>query len=83
MLQNQLYPIVAESRGSNRIWFLQDGAPTHSTDEVLDWLRQKFGDRIISRRSSIPWPAQSPDLNPLDFWGRCQRIVKQENPRTI
>ena len=74
MLQNQLYPIVTERRDSRRIWFLQDGAPPHCTDEVQDWLRQNFGDRIISRRSSIPWPAQSPDLNPLVFWfwGRCQ-----------
>ena len=32
MLQNQLYPIVAERRDSRRIWFLQDGAPPQCTD---------------------------------------------------
>ena len=35
---------------------------------VLEWLNEKFVDRIISRKSFNHWPACSPDLNPLDYY---------------
>ena len=46
---------------------------------VLSWLGTKFNDRIISRRTPIPWPPQSPDLNPLDFWlwGHLGKIIQR------
>ena len=64
---------------------MQDGATCHCTGRVLSWLGTKFNDRIISRRTPIPWPPQSPDLNPLDFWlwGHLGKIVHGANPRSI
>ena len=64
---------------------MQDGAPCHCTNLVLEWLNEKFADRIISRKSFIHWPACSPDLNPLDyyFWGMASYEVYQTNPETL
>ena len=66
-----------------RMIILQDGATSHTTKNVLDWLRRpdRFGTRVpreptrvISRladkrnRGGQNWPSRSPDLNPLDYW---------------
>ena len=58
----------------NDHWYQQDGAPAHSSKVVLDWLETSFPQRLISIKSSFPWPANSPDLNPLDFlsMGVCE-----------
>ena len=37
-------------RDLRRIYFMQDGAPCHCTNLVLEWLNEKFADRIISRK---------------------------------
>ena len=65
-------------------FFQQDGAPAHSSRCVLDWLETNFPQRLISRRSAFPWPANSPDLNPLDFymWGYVKREVFAANPQS-
>ena len=36
-----------------------------------------FGDRWIGHHGPAPWPARSPDLNPLDFflWGHLKALV--------
>jgi len=39
--------------------FMQDGAPCHKTRDVMDFLAEE--DIPV-----IPWPAQSPDLNPIE-----------------
>ena len=51
----------------------------------MDFLIEKFQDRVISRGTPIIWPAHSPDLNPLDFHfgGMAQQQVYQEHPKTI
>ena len=55
------------------------------TENKLGYLRapERFGDRIISRHTRIPWPACSPDLNPLDysFWGQCERQIALKKPK--
>ena len=41
--------------------------------------------RVISRRYSVPLPAHSPDLNPLDycFWGSIEsKICKERRSNT-
>ena len=46
--------------------FQQDGAPCHTSLTSMDWLKSNFPERLISRKSNVPKPANSPDLNPLD-----------------
>ena len=62
-------------------WWQQDGASCHTSKVTLAFLKRIFGNRIISRLSNIvevpPWPAHSPDLNPLDFsfWSQAMQKV--------
>ena len=66
-------------------WFMQDGAAPHCSHRTLEWLREKFGDCIISRRCDIEWAPHSPDLNPLDFhlWGYLKERVYERSPTTL
>ena len=62
------------------MWFMQDGAPAHFSRPVIDYLNTNFPDRWIGRGSQMPWPARSPDFNPLDFcvWGYMKSLVYKE-----
>ena len=55
-------------------------APSH-TGEILDYLKDPSADRIISRTSGVPWPAQGPHLNPLGycFWDHASSIVSKKS----
>uniref|UniRef100_T1H4W2 Tc1-like transposase DDE domain-containing protein n=1 Tax=Megaselia scalaris TaxID=36166 RepID=T1H4W2_MEGSC len=52
-------------------WIMQDGAAVHTARETTDFLRQEFGDRVISLHfpncynAGVAWAERSPDLNPL------------------
>ena len=47
-------------------WFMQDGSASHTTNAIPESIKQKFGDIVISRRTTYPRAAHSFDLNPLD-----------------
>jgi hypothetical protein len=66
-------------------WFRQDGGLPHTTNDSLAWLRERFKDRLISRKCEIEWAAHSPDLNPPYFylWGYLKDNVHEKNPQTI
>ena len=66
-------------------WFQQDGATPHTSNQTLTWLRQRFQERLISRRCDSEWAPHSPDLNPPDFylWGYLKDHVYENNPQTI
>ena len=36
-------------------WFRQDGGHPHTTNDSLAWLRERFKDRLISRKCEIEW----------------------------
>ena len=67
------------------IWFQQDGATAHTSIPAIDWLKNRFGDKIISHRTDFPWPARSPDLSPLDYflWGYLKEKIFSMNHSTI
>ena len=48
-------------------------------------LKQKFGNRIISGNTAIPWPARSPDEAPPDYWlwSICDAEVRRVKPSTL
>ena len=66
-------------------WFQQDGATPHISSNTLLWLRQRFEDRLISRRCDTEWASHLPDLNPPDFylWGYVKDRVYENNPQTV
>ena len=64
-------------------WFQQDGAPCHTSKLSMACLEEKFPSRLISAKSEFPWPACSPDLNPLDYflWGHVKSKVFESDPQ--
>ena len=81
MLQTYVWPKVRQ----RRLYFQQDGAPSHYSLVVREWLDQKFSSHWIGRRGPIEWPARSPDLTPPDFflWGYLKNIVYKDKPSTL
>ena len=77
MMKSFVWPSVSRTAKRKKFWFQQDGAPCHCTNRCLQFLNDKFENRVISHRSEFIWPAHSPDLNPLDywFWGQVEREV--------
>lgn len=87
LLNNVLVPFLddlplAELR---LFWFQQDGAPPHFAAVVREWLNMTLPERWIGRGGPVPWPARSPDLNPLDFflWGYLKSKVYEDSPETL
>lgn len=52
--------------------FMQDNAPAHTAKVVKDFLDRE-------RVSVLTWPANSPDLNPIEnIWGLMKRKLQQQ-----
>lgn len=58
-------------------WYYQDdNAPCHRAKRVKEWMTR-------SNVRVIDWPAQSPDLNPIEnLWQRIGVIVSKDKPKT-
>ncbi|GFU60068.1 putative DD41D transposase [Trichonephila clavipes] len=58
------------------LWFQQDGATCHTARVTIDFLKDTFGDRLISRFGPVNWPPRSCDLIPLDYflWGYVKSL---------
>lgn len=84
MLRNEIIPKIREVTNDDfaSTWFQQDGAPAHYGRNVRAFLDEEFQGRWIGRRGTIEWPAQSPDLTPLDFflWGYLKGKIYQTKP---
>ena len=69
----------------NNVWFQQDGAKAHTARICLDFLRQTFPQKLISRFGDIPWSCRSLALTSADFllWEYLKQEVFQIHPATI
>ena len=69
----------------NQLWYMQDCATCHTTANNLQFLTDKFAERLISLKTEVVWPANSPDCNPLDFFfcGYVMHHVYRTQPSTI
>jgi hypothetical protein len=86
MLSNFFFPRLRALRiPLASTWFQQDGATAHCSNENLELLESKFGDRLISRRTRRPWPSRSPDLSTCDFflWGYLKSKVYANAPNSL
>ncbi len=73
-LKKELFPAIRKTYPREDWIFVQDGAPSHSSNLVQDFLRENLHRRHVRKED---WPPKSPDTNPLDFyfWSRVKRKV--------
>ena len=73
----------------NVMWWQQDGAPSHTSNATIRYLRGEFPDRLMSKRGDWPWPPRSPDLTVCDFflWGYLKHqiwnVPTQQQPSNL
>jgi hypothetical protein len=86
LLQHHFHPAAQALPNAHQIIFMQDGAPPHWSLSVRNWLTATFPGRWMGRGSpNLPWPANSPDLTPCDFflWGYVKSLVYQTQPADL
>ena len=73
-LKRQLFPAIKKVYLRDDWIFLQDGATSHTSNLVQNFLKETIPRRFITKDK---WPPKSPDTNPLDyyFWSRVKSKV--------
>ena len=64
-LKQELFPAINSLVNRDDWIFAQDGAPSHRSNLVQDFLKDTLKRRFISKEE---WPPSSPDTNSLDHW---------------
>lgn len=74
LLETHLLPFL-DAVGRNTYLFQDDNAPIHMARRMKEWKQENLND------SWLPWPAQSPDLNPIEhLWDVLDRKIRLRKP---
>lgn len=73
--------LVPWKRNNPNVIFQQDWAPAHGAKTTIRFLETKIG----SFMTKDMWPANSPDLNPLDFsvWGFMEKQLRSRKVQNL
>lgn len=76
------YSVIQREFRQNNInravtWWQQDGAPAHTSNASIRYLRGQFPNRLMGKNGDWPWPPRSPDLAICDFflWGYLKHKI--------
>ena len=76
LLTTQKQFIKRMFRNEKSWWFQQDSAPAHKDKDSIKFIKRNL------TRNILPHPAQSPDLNPIEFvWAKMKKQVESAQPR--
>lgn len=76
ILEDHMYPSAVDLFGEEEWIFQEDNDPKHTSRLAAEWRN----DNGINR---LPWPAQSPDLNPIEnLWAILDKRLKDRQPGT-
>ena len=76
ILKSEMITELDMSKGKGNWVFMQDGARCHTSSHTIKWLGTQC--RYITK-----WPANSPDLNPIEtLWGSMKKAVAAIRPET-
>ena len=53
LLKEVVWPTFRSSATRKSLWWMQDGAPAHCTNDAKEFLLEKFRGRVISRGTDI------------------------------
>jgi len=72
LLEQHLLPFM---NAQTEYVFQDDNAPAHTARAVKQW-------KIDNLNETLPWPAQGPDLNPIEnLWDELDRRVRAHKPK--
>ena len=76
IVADQVHPVMLMIYPNGNGYFQQDNATCHTADIVKDWFAEHDRDFTL-----LPWPPQSPDLNPIEhLWDEVERVIRHLDP---
>ena len=78
ILQYTMLPAAQRVFKRRRWCYLQDRDPKHTARATVAWLDEHVPEHLVDS-----WPANSPDLNPIEnIWAELRCNVARRNPRS-
>ena len=76
ILEDHMYPSAMDLFKDGDYFFQHDNDPQHTARVVRRWLEDQ-------QIPMLPWPAQSPDLNPIEnLWATLEQQLRECQPVT-